>query len=81
MATLITKTPACDEGLARCDNSKLFRVELKVDGKRSVQLLCAKHAAPFLRLQEKMGGGKAARPRGKVYTPAEIAAKRAAKKG
>jgi hypothetical protein len=80
VATLITKTPACDEGLARCDNSTLLRVQLVIDGRRSTQLLCVKHAAPFVRLQEKMGVGKAARPRGKVYTAEEIAQKRAAAK-
>ena len=79
MATLISKTKACDVGLDRCDNSKLHNVRLIIDGKTSTQVLCVKHAAPFLRLREKMTPD--GRPqRGRVYTTAEIAKKRVAKK-
>lgn len=79
MATLMTKTVVCDEGRDKCDNSVLHNVRLTIDGDTVRQVLCDKHAAPFLRLREKMGpSGK--RPRGKVYTPAEIAAKRTPRK-
>ena len=79
MATLTTKTVVCDEGLAKCDNSVLHNVRLTIDGKSSTRVLCVKHVAPYVRLQEKMGP-EGRRPRGKVYTDAEIARKRASKK-
>ena len=76
MATLTTKTVVCDEGLAKCDNSSLHRVRLTIDGKTTTQILCDRHLAPFLKLREKMGGSPAA-ARGRVFTPEEIAAKKA----
>jgi len=80
MATLISKRQVCDVGIEKCDSSTLFRVKLSIDGKTSEQLLCVKHAAPFERLQAKMGPESRGK-RGRVYTTQEIAArKRAAKK-
>ena len=79
MAILLTKTPVCDEGLDRCDNTTLHNVRLTIDGKTSARVFCTKHAAPYVRLKDKMGP-EARSPRGKIYTPEEIARKRAAKK-
>lgn len=79
MATLLTKTVVCDEGMDKCDNSVLHNVRLTIDGETVRQVLCSKHAAPFVRMKEKMGpAGR--RPRGKVYTQAEIAQKRTPRK-
>lgn len=80
MATLLTKTVVCDEGLDKCDSSTLHKVRLTIDGKTSTRVLCPKHAAPYIRLREKMGP-EARNPRGKVFTPEEIVRRRAAKKG
>jgi hypothetical protein len=73
----VTRTVVCDEGLEKCPRDQLVRVQLLLDGKKAQQVLCPKHAAPFVRLLEKMGGAGAGR-RGKVYTPEEIAARRKA---
>ena len=75
MATLVTRTVVCDEGLQKCPTDELVKVQVHVDGKKAVQVLCPKHAAPFVRLMDKMGGPATGR-RGKVYTAEEIAARR-----
>jgi hypothetical protein len=79
MATLVTKTVVCDEGLEKCDSSTLVRVRVSVNGKSVAQLLCAKHAAPFLALQEKMSG-KTTPGRAKVVTLEEVASRRKPRK-
>lgn len=76
MATMVTKTVVCDEGFAKCDNSHLTRVRVAVDGKVVAQLLCAKHLAPFVELQQKMTGNTGRAGRAKIFTPDEIAARR-----
>lgn len=77
MATLVTRTVVCDEGLGKCPTEGLMKVQVHVDGKKAAQVLCPRHAAPYARLLEKMGGGSQGR-RGRVYTTEEIAAKKKA---
>ena len=73
MATLVTRTVVCDED--RSVSEGLVQVTVTVDGKRAKQVLCPRHAAPYLKLLEKMGGGTP-RGRAKIYTPEEIAARK-----
>ena len=75
MAVRVTREVVCDEGYEKCDNSDLVKVQLVVDGRRAVRVLCQKHVEPFRRMLEKMGGTPKPK-RGKVYTEAEIAAKK-----
>lgn len=75
MAVITRREVVCDEGRERCDNTVLHNVSVIIDGQTSKQVLCVKHAAPYVRLQEKMGGAKT-RGRGRVYTQEEIAAKK-----
>lgn len=75
MAIMVTKTVVCDED--RKETEGLIRVQVSVDGKKATQVLCPKHAAPFVKMLEKMGG-KAVVGKGRIYTPEEIAAKKRA---
>jgi len=77
MAILVERRVVCDED--RKESEGLVTVQVSVDGKKAKQVLCPRHAAPYLRMLEKMGGGSPG-GRAKVYTPEEIARKRTAKK-
>ena len=73
MAILVQRTVVCDED--RTASEGLVQVTVTVDGKKAKQVLCPRHAAPYLKLLEKMGGG-ATPGRARVYTPEEIAARK-----
>jgi hypothetical protein len=73
MAVVVTRTVVCDED--RKETEDLVKVQLVVDGKRASQVLCPRHAAPYQKLLEKMGG-RAPADKGRIYTPEEIAARK-----
>ena len=52
MAILVERRVVCDED--RKESEGLVTVQVSVDGKKAKQVLCPRHAAPYLRMLEKM---------------------------
>ena len=72
MAQVVKKLTVCDVGLEDCDNTRLHKGRLTLDGKTGTFTLCSQHVEPLLPFV----GSARAKSRAKIYAMTEVTKQR-----
>ena len=72
MAQVVKKLTVCDVGLEDCDNTRLHKGRVTLDGKTGTFTLCDQHVQPLLPFV----GTVRAKSRGKIYAMTEVSKQR-----